>query len=528
MPLKQLKYLAISLLFFSSFTTANSYIQTDADAERVAQVLKENQPIPDQGNGTFINPLLPSHYHDPTVVRVNKDYYMTHCAHDNRGPIIWHSRDLVNWRPLARIDSLAGVGNIWATDLIHHDGKFYLYLPLRMRNPTAPEQHLSFSNYVITATDPAGPWSKPIDLGNITGIDPGHIVTPQGERFVYVNKGMAAPLSRDGLKATAPAKKVYNGWPIPKDWVIECECLESPKLFMRNDWYYMVSAIGGTVGPSTSHMAIVARSRDPLGPWENDPNTPLLRTWSRDESWWSQGHGTILEANDGTWWMVYHAIPNSRRSSGRNTLMVPIKWTQSGWPKVETSTSKNPPYLIPAGENVGHGMPLSDNFKTKELAIQWDFLDHMPDHKKRIRSGGGALTLTASGDSPKNATRIAQQPVNNSYELTVKVETDKGTTAGMGMLSSQGFVGLEFIDKKVIHPRRGRPVAPLKFKNNKAWLRVRNVDHDVTFHYSEDGINWHKHEWGAALSTESTQKIILYASGKGKAKFKDYQYRGLN
>ena len=75
--------------------------------------------------------------HDPTVVRVGADYYMTHCEHDSRGPIVWHSRDLVNWRPLARIESLAGLGNMWATDLIHHNGLFYLYVPLML--PAAAE-----------------------------------------------------------------------------------------------------------------------------------------------------------------------------------------------------------------------------------------------------------------------------------------------------------------------------------------------------------------------------------------------------
>ncbi len=517
-------YLVLIVFLPAMLAHSAPFARDEADAARVAQVKLENQPIPDQENGVFLNPILPGHYHDPTVLRVGEDYYMTHCEHDNRGPIMWHSRDLINWRPIGRIESLAGLGDIWATDLIYHNDKYYLYLPLRMRRRTTPEQHLSFSNYVITADDPAGPWSDPVDLGNIRGIDPGHVVSPEGDRYVYVNKGVVSPLSEDGLSTIGPPEKVYDGWPIPEDWVVECDCLESPKLFWRDGWCYMVSAIGGTAGPSTSHMAIVARSRSAVGPWENDPDSPLLRTWSRDEPWWSQGHGTIIEAKDGTWWMFYHGIANGRRSAGRSTLAVPIEWSDDGWPVVGKPVDDDGNYLMPKGENVGHGMPLSDDFSSDTLAIQWDY---DPDFEGRIKSGGGSLELEASGSGPRTATRIAQLPVNNSYEVTVKVEAESGVTAGMSLLSSHGTVGIELKDGKVIHTRRGNPAVPDSFPENAAWLRIRNVDHDVTFYYSKDGANWSKHEWGAALSTETVQRIVLYAAGEGEATFKDYQYKGL-
>jgi hypothetical protein len=91
-----------------------------------------------------------------------------------------------------------------------------------------------------------------------------------------------------------------------------------------------VSAQGGTAGPSTSHMIVVARAKSPAGPWENMPSNPLLRTRDRAERWWSQGHGTILEAADGTWWVVYHAFENGYRTLGRQTLLMPIEWTADG------------------------------------------------------------------------------------------------------------------------------------------------------------------------------------------------------
>ncbi|MBK1879309.1 family 43 glycosylhydrolase [Pelagicoccus mobilis] len=478
--------------------------------------------LPTVAGGTYQNPILAGHYHDPTVLRVGEDYYLSHCEHDRRGPIIWHSRDLVNWRPLARVDSLAGLGEIWATDLVYHEGKYYLYLPLRLKDV---DGKVSFSNYVTTADHPAGPWSEPIDL-KIGGIDPGHVVGPDGQRYVFVNKGRYAPLTADGTAVTADLETAYHSWEIPSDWTIECECLESPKFFWRDDWCYLVSALGGTAGPSTSHMVVVARARDPRGPWENDPASPLLRTEHRDEPFWSQGHGTIIEATGGSWWMLYHGIAKERRSGGRNTLMLPIDWTDDGWPQIKDDYSPGDAIPAPPGENVGHGMPLSDDFQSESLAIQWDLMETMPDFKTRIRSGNGKLKIQAKGDSAQNATRVCQLPTHESYELTVQVEAPSGTIAGIGMQSSHGFVGLQLDDGEVIHPRRGMPEAPDTFPDGKVWLKVRNNNHDVDFFYSSDGTTWKKHPWGAGLSTESVQRIILFAAGQGQATFRNYQYKG--
>src|ERR1017187_7752109 len=46
----------------------------------------------------------------------------------------------------------------------------------------------------------------------------------------------------------------------PNDWAVECKCLEAPKLIFHNGYYYMASAEGGTSGPTTAHMSIMARS----------------------------------------------------------------------------------------------------------------------------------------------------------------------------------------------------------------------------------------------------------------------------
>lgn len=120
---------------------------------------------------------------------------------------------------------------------------------------------------------------------------------------------------------------LYDGWPIPDYIDIECICLGSPKLFKRGDYFYMVSAAGGTAGPATSHMAIVARAKQVAGPWENSPHNPMIWTKDAREDWWSKGHATLIEGPDRHWYAIYHGYPRGQRTLGRCTLISPVSWT---------------------------------------------------------------------------------------------------------------------------------------------------------------------------------------------------------
>ena len=175
-------------------------------------------------------------------------------------------------------------------------------------DPNNPFDH---TNMVMTAEKPEGPWSDPESLEiqapegiHFPAIDPGFVMTPEGKKYLYVSQGYVVELNDAGTKAVGTPRKVYDGWEYPAAWNVQCMCLESPKLFMKDGYYYLVSAEGGTSGPSTAHMTVVARSKSPVGPWENSPYNPLTHTYSPDEKWWQQGHGTIFKATDGKHFVV--------------------------------------------------------------------------------------------------------------------------------------------------------------------------------------------------------------------------------
>ncbi|MDQ2799051.1 MAG: family 43 glycosylhydrolase, partial [Armatimonadota bacterium] len=258
----------------------------------------------------FQNPLFAGDYADPSILRVGNDFYSTHTSYRYApGLVIWHSRDLVNWEPISHaLNDMHGThAEVWAPELVYHEGRYFIYYPMG-------------GIYVVHAEHPSGPWSAPINL-KIDDIDPGHVVGPDGTRYLYTAGGHAVELSPDGLSTVGERKQVYEGWQFPKEWKTEGFWLESPKLTRHGEFYYLICAEGGTSGPPTSHMAVVARSKSPLGPWENSPHNPLIHTYSADEAWWSGGHGTLVSTPDDRWYIVYHGYRNGLPTLGRQTLM---------------------------------------------------------------------------------------------------------------------------------------------------------------------------------------------------------------
>lgn len=492
---------------------------------QVVQVKKENQPVADQGNGYYLNPIIPGNYGDPSIVRVDQDYYMAFSR--GNGFIIWHSRDLVNWKPVVRHYLPDGYNTIWAVDLQYYDGKFHLYMPIR----TYPgKDKAAFGNFVVTAKNIDGSWSDPVNLeisdandSYWSAIDPGFIQTPEGEKYLYVNHGYVVKLNDAGDKAVTPPKLVYEGWQYPTDWNVECMCLESPKLFYKDGFYYLVSAEGGTSGPSTAHMSIVARSKSPTGSWVNSPYNPLVHTYTQNEKWWQQGHGTIFEATDGSWWTVYHARLNNFPELGRSTLLMPVEWTTDGWPVIKSGHRASDLIPLPSGENIGGGLALSDNFESNKPGIQWNISHEMKQH---VTCGNGELILKAQGSSVNDAANITVGAVNKSFEVVVEVDCPNpqittGISLGTDGVQTDG-ISSTFSDAP--DWRLNGAQIPVRNKGH-VYLRIKNFRKDLSFFVSDDGTNWKS--FGKGLRVNGSYTIRLFAFGDGKASFKNFKYIGL-
>jgi beta-xylosidase len=455
---------------------------------------------------------------------VELDYYMAFSR--GNGFMIWHSRDLVNWQPLVRQTFPEGFNRVWAVDLQYFDGKFHLYLPI---NEFPGKTTVGFGNFVTIAQNPAGPWSDLINLeiepphSRYAGIDPGFLQTPRGKKYLYVNHGYVVQLNDDGTKAITIPRKVYDGWEYPEEWNVQCMCLESPKLFYKDGYYYMVSAQGGTSGPSTAHMSVVARAETPVGPWANSPYNPLTKTYDIEEAWWHQGHGTILEAADGTWWTVYHARLNNYTEIGRQTLLMPIDWTDDGGPVTKASYPSWGLIPMPQGENVGHGMAFSDDFTSDTPGIQWGF---DADDLDKLQFGRGQLVMKAKGSGHREGTSISLGVNNISFEITVQVEVpDEAAWGGIAL----GYDGIH--SNGVTSTFTEGPVWRMTDAGIPAetpglvYLKIKNYRKDLSFFVSNDGVNWSS--LGRGLRVNSSYGVRLFAWGEGEVIFRNFSYQGL-
>lgn len=170
--------------------------------------------------GSYTNPIFHGDYPDPSILRDGDNYYMVHSSFEYYpGLLIWHSKDLINWKPVTHALHKK-VGSVYAPDLVKYKNKFYIYFPA------------NGTNYVVTADSIGGQWSDPVDL-KIGNIDPGHITDEHGKRYLFFSDGGFVPLSDDGLSTAGNQKNSYQGWPIPRNWSIECFCLEGPKLIKK-------------------------------------------------------------------------------------------------------------------------------------------------------------------------------------------------------------------------------------------------------------------------------------------------------
>jgi len=487
----------------------------------------EGQRRADLGNGTFLNPIMAGDHPDPSILKDGDDYYMTFSSFDAYpGLMIWHSRDLVNWEPIGPA-LFKNVGSVWAPDLVKHKGRYYIYFP-----GISPNR----SNYVIWADDIRGPWSAPIDL-KLTRIDPGHAVGPDGKRYLFLSAGELVQLSDDGLSVIGSPKKIYDGWKYPADWVVEAFAQEGPKVLRRGDYYYMVLAEGGTAGPPTGHMIVAARSKTIEGPWENSPYNPIVRTRSRDERWWSKGHGTLVEDRAGKWWIVYHAYENGYYTLGRQTLLEPIEWTADGWFRVAGADTAAP-IAKPPGESVPHGIAFSDDFSGSKMGVQWSFYAGDESDRDRFRYEDGALVLKGKGSGPADSSPLWFVNGDHAYEMEVEVDADRSASAGLLVFYSRKlYAGLGFSAQNLRLHLYGmdRTSAKPSGLGQRVWLRLRNDRHIVTLFYSVDGKSWERYDRAIEVSGYHhnvaydflSLRPALYASGSGEVRFRNFKYRSL-
>jgi xylan 1,4-beta-xylosidase len=335
---------------------------------------------------TFRNPILSGCYPDPSICRVNEDYYLVTSTFEYfPGLPIFHSRDLVHWRQIGHVLDrptqlpLQGVrpsGGLYAPTIRHSQGVFYVI-------NTLIDGKTKSGNFIVAATDPAGPWSEPYWLEEAPGIDPSLFFDDDG-RVWYVGNRMAAQSQYEGhteiwlqeldiqsMHLIGEPQVLWDGALKGVIWA------EAPHLYKIQGMYYLLTAEGGT---AHNHAITIARADAVAGPYQGNPSNPILthRHLGLDYPIVGTGHGDLVDTPGGEWWMVLLAMRpygGYFYNLGRETFLVPVRW-EDNWPIVSPGSGRvETVYTIPSlPEYSCPSMPACDHFDGQNLPLHWNFL----------------------------------------------------------------------------------------------------------------------------------------------------------
>jgi beta-xylosidase len=496
--------------------------------------------VPDQGDGTFRNPVLFADYSDPDATRVGDDFYLVsssfHCV---PGLPILHSRDLVNWTlinhalpvqvPADHFSAVRHGEGVWAPAIRYHGGKFWIYYP----DP-------DFGIYVVTAADPAAAWSAPVLVMPGKGlIDPCPLWDDDGQ--VYLVHGWAKSrsginnrltvnrLAADGLSALDAGTVVVDADKMP-GW----NTLEGPKFYKRHGYYYIFAPAGGVV---PGYQAVF-RAKAIYGPYENrivlaQGKTPVN----------GPHQGAWVDTASGQDWFLHF---QDRGAFGRVVHLEPMVWRSDDWPVIGSDpagTGKGEPVLTYRKPDVGRAYPAaepqtSDEFGGETLGLQWQWNANPRPQWASLTARPGFLRLAclpgpATGNLYNEPRLLLQKFPAPAFTVTTKLELASGTPDERAGLIVFGYdyawIGLragpqgtrlvaETVGKA---PRAGGP-SPSSVRafaegiTEPVYLRV-TVDPQAVCHfsYSLDGTNF----VGSPLTLQASvdrwigAKVGLFAVG---------------
>ena len=330
----------------------------------------------------YHNPIRTGMFPDPSIVRVDEDYYMVNSSFIFFPCIpISHSKDLIHWEIIghaitnpkwAYLDELEGGRGYWAPDISYDNGIFYITATYRLNDTGTVYRR----QIVVSSDKPEGPYCEPVFIEE-DGIDPS-IFHENGKHYMLLNRGARIfELSSDCRKQISEAKLLYYG-----DYK---RAPEGPHLLKKDGYYYLFLAEGGT-GPG--HRITVARSRELMGNYEPCPYNPIMRQTDELAGIQRCGHGKPVCTQTGQWYMVYlcgRMIGEGYSILGRETALDPITWTADGWPIVN---NLNGPSVLQKKPDLPEWKPVK---KQSE-----DFVTPRPPEEGAIKFNNDVLLLKGS------------------------------------------------------------------------------------------------------------------------------------
>ncbi|WP_448711119.1 family 43 glycosylhydrolase [Microbacterium profundi] len=420
------------------------------------------------------NPILPGCHPDPTICRVGDEFYLVTSTFEYLpGLPVLRSRDLVNWEPIGHVIDRPGMldmvgmrssSGLYAPTLRFHEGTFYLVCTLVDQNDGGRG-----GNFIVTATDPAGPWSDPIWLG-VDGIDPSILFDDDGRAWLHGTRLAREPqwhdqtevwlreLDLQEMELLGEEHVLWRGAVLGAVWT------EGPHLYKVDGAYVLLAAEGGT---EFHHAISVARADAVTGPYAGNKANPVLthRHLGRRADIIGVGHADLVQAADGSWWSVMLAMRpygGYHYNLGRETFLVPVVW-EDGWPVFAPGEGRVPLEVdVPFATEWAPGATQGDATGiVPPDDLRWTALRALPTEIAAPSGDGWTLPLRAESLAEPLVPAflgMRQQHVDVDVVVALDADLQDGEEAGLVVRQSErDHVRLSIVGG----PRTGRRVVAI-------------------------------------------------------------------
>jgi xylan 1,4-beta-xylosidase len=487
--------------------------------------LKENE---------FFNPVLSGFYPDPSVCKKDGDYYLVNSTFSFfPGVPIFHSTDLVNWRQIGHVLDRSSQLNI--TD---HEISEGVFAPAISYNPYNDTFYMvttfvgGAGNFLVKTKDPAGPWSEPVFIPEVPGIDPSMFFDDDGRAWIVNNGDPEGDPLYPGHKAiwiqeydvqkdqmTGPRKVIIDGGHDISEKPI---WIEGPHIYKVNGYYYLMAAEGGT---GENHSEVVFRSRKVTGPYQTFEGNPILTQRNlpddRTNPVTSTGHADLIKFEDGSWWAVFlgcRPYKDNHFNTGRETFLLPVDWVDE-WPVILESGKK-----VAMKENSSHNLNergnndffsagnflVRDDFSGNSLDLYWNFIrtpegDWYALENDELKIGFKPVSFREK----KNPAFIGRRQQHKDFTVSAGIRIfpeNQNDRAGLVCFRTEAnnyFLGvaveqnelIAFVEKTIV--RDGNPVKKrLAMKktglepDDSVFLKIEGSGEFLDFLISEDNEHW--------------------------------------
>ena len=404
------------------------------------------------------NPIFKGFNPDPCICRKHDDYYAAVSSFEwFPGIPVYHSKDLKNWELYTHVltddkevelRKLPSAKGIWAPCLTYCEAEDLFYVVYGVMN-SMNARYFDVDNFLITAKDIRGPWSRPVYL-NSAGFDASLFHDDDGRKYVvslewetregYEKPGEICMVEYDPEKqeVMGHVKRIWRGG-------TDRGCIEAPHLTKRGEYYYIMCAEGGT---GYNHCVTMGRSKNVWGPYEKDPMNPIVTSqpgesyerhdpdhlkpkyYNPDSILQKSGHGSYVDLPNGETYLLHLCArpfaPELSCTLGRETSIQKMKWTEDGWLRMADGSNLAKMEVEEAAlpEALMSQIPDFDDFDSEELGLCYYAPRIMPESFVDLKARPGYLRMRGqeSRTSLNRVSILARKLTSVYATVTTKME----------------------------------------------------------------------------------------------------------